>query len=517
MLLRAFPAILLVLCLFLPQVAFASGEKKQGGALICSFPGEAGSLDPADASDPASVNMESAIFEGLVALSDDGSRIMPSLAKRWYTKDFKVWTFELKKNVKFHDGTDLTSSAVKFSIERLLHASDSASGHEAAEYFREIAAGKGSRIARIETPEINKVRISLSEPDIGFLRKLAVPAASIVSPYSAKKLGAGFGLSPAGTGPYRFSDMRRQGRIVLARNIAYEGFVASDSLIFEGSSDFHSSVRHMVRGNTDVILGVSQDDMGRLDKDSRLEHRHSGENLFYSLLLNPTRREFSSSSRRRAVSSLINRKDLAVSYGMKEAYSFLLPCHNEFVKKDFSFDMADIAELSANIPKNRIFDLIYDAGDGALAGINENIACSVQNYMRAGGIKVSVRGLDSGEYRAALASRNYDMAVRGKCDYALCADAHLLSLRSLASFRKSCYVGSPWIDDFYAVLRDARKSSSQKERRKLYGKADGILLRHMPEIPLCSGRQHFIVSPNVFGNGCSSAGIFRFDSMSVAR
>ena len=77
-------------------------------------------LDPALAHDPASINMVQMLFTGLVQL-DDKLQIHPQLASSWNLgPDGVTWTFHLKKNLHFSDGTPLTSKDVAYSIDRAL-------------------------------------------------------------------------------------------------------------------------------------------------------------------------------------------------------------------------------------------------------------------------------------------------------------------------------------------------------------------------------------------------------------
>ena len=77
-------------------------------------------LDPALAHDPASITIVQMLFTGLVQL-DDKLQVHPQLASSWdLAPDGVTWTFHLKKNLHFSDGTPLTSKDVAYSIDRAL-------------------------------------------------------------------------------------------------------------------------------------------------------------------------------------------------------------------------------------------------------------------------------------------------------------------------------------------------------------------------------------------------------------
>src|SRR5437899_7106655 len=78
------------------------------------------SLDPARASDHASAQVTSMAFTGLVSL-DSHLQVKPQLAESYTSSDNGLtWTFKLKPNLKFSDGTRLTSQDVVYSLDRAL-------------------------------------------------------------------------------------------------------------------------------------------------------------------------------------------------------------------------------------------------------------------------------------------------------------------------------------------------------------------------------------------------------------
>ncbi|WP_432349699.1 ABC transporter substrate-binding protein (plasmid) [Shinella yambaruensis] len=154
------------------------------------------------------------VYEGLTRYipgdEKTEAKIEPRLATAWeVSADGKTWTFTLRDGVTFHDGTALTSEAVKGSIERTKKI-----GGGAAFIWGPVTA--------IETPEPLKVVFQLSEPQPLDLIASAGFAAWIYAPSSFDKDNAWFNAgNDAGTGPFRISRYEPGQRAVLDRVEGY--------------------------------------------------------------------------------------------------------------------------------------------------------------------------------------------------------------------------------------------------------------------------------------------------------
>jgi len=97
-----------------PKVVTATPlPPKVQDTFIFGAQGEPVCLDPAIITDGISGRITNQIFEGLVKFDKDTTNVVPSLAEKWtVSEDGKVWTFTLRKGVKFHDGTDFNADAV---------------------------------------------------------------------------------------------------------------------------------------------------------------------------------------------------------------------------------------------------------------------------------------------------------------------------------------------------------------------------------------------------------------------
>ncbi len=181
------------------------------------------------------------LFEGLTRYNADGS-ISPGLAHDWdVSEDGTVYTFHLRDGVRFHDGTDLTASDVKFSLDRA-RAEDSTNAQKA------LFAG----IADVTVVDPMTVQVTLSAPNSAFPVNMAWGDAVIVAPESADKAAT----APVGTGPFKFGRWVQGDRVELVRNPDYWGEApALESATFKFISDPTAAFAAMMAGDIDAFPG----------------------------------------------------------------------------------------------------------------------------------------------------------------------------------------------------------------------------------------------------------------------
>lgn len=163
------------------------------------------------------------IFSGLVTLNTD-LQIQPDLAAGWdVSDDGLVYTFFLHKDAVFHDGTPVTARDVIYSWER---AADPATGSDTVltylgdiEGVAEKVAGTANEISGLRVIDDHTLEVTLSEPVVYFLSKLAYPVAFVVDGANVQQ--ADWEHQPNGTGPFKLQTWRDDEIIELVRNDAF--------------------------------------------------------------------------------------------------------------------------------------------------------------------------------------------------------------------------------------------------------------------------------------------------------
>jgi peptide/nickel transport system substrate-binding protein/oligopeptide transport system substrate-binding protein len=157
---------------------------------------------------------------------DQTLTVTPALARLWTaSRDGLVWTFTLRRGVKFHHGREVTADDVVYSLTRLVTpgirsaAADLFLNVKGAVEFRE---GRAKSIAGLTAIDRYTVRVTLTEALVPFVSVLAVGHAKIVPREVVEQKGdEAFGIAPVGTGPFRFVKWDRGREIVLEGNPDY--------------------------------------------------------------------------------------------------------------------------------------------------------------------------------------------------------------------------------------------------------------------------------------------------------
>ncbi len=196
------------------------------------------------------------IFEGLTRFGPDGS-INPGLAESWtISDDGKVYTFKLRKGVKFHDGSDMDANDVKFSLDR---TNEEGSSNAQKALFADIES--------VEVVDPHTVKVTLKKPNGNMLFNLAWGDAVIVSPETA----ANNATNPVGTGAFVFKNWAKGDEVELERNKDYWGTPAKlDKVIFKFISDPNAAFAAVMAGDVDSFMPFpAPENLPQFDADPR--------------------------------------------------------------------------------------------------------------------------------------------------------------------------------------------------------------------------------------------------------
>ena len=259
------------------------------------------SLDPARAALNSDFWALSALYNGLLRLTPEMT-LEPELAESWSRDGETALVFNLRRGVKFHDGTEMTAEDVKFSLDRVRDAD-----------FGSPSRGKYAAIESVEAVDPYTVRITTAEPFAPLATFLhnGTTGSQIVSKAAYESMGAeAFGRAPVGTGPFKIVEWRPNERIVMTAHTDY--FIAGqpaaarcDIILIPEET---SGATALKAGDIDVASSLPFAEATQLEQDPSISiSRLSGMN-YRLTVLNNNRAPFDDPHFRRAVSMALNRE-----------------------------------------------------------------------------------------------------------------------------------------------------------------------------------------------------------------
>ena len=238
----------------------SSSSDNAGGSVIVAYQNDIATLDPAIGYDWQNWSIIKSIFSRLLDYEPGTTNLVPDLATDMpeISEDGKTFTFNLRDDVKFHNGRTLTAEDVKYSIERAVNPATQGPG---AGFFASIvgfddaAAGKTTDISGIVVNSPTSITFNLSRPDATFLHVMAINFASVVPKEEAEKYGPDFGKNPVGSGAFKFTSWELGQKLTLDRNPDYykSGLPKVDQIVFEVGVDPTVALQRLKSGEVDIL------------------------------------------------------------------------------------------------------------------------------------------------------------------------------------------------------------------------------------------------------------------------
>lgn len=246
---------------------------------VVGLPAEPIQLDPAVAVDSASLQITRQLYDTLMSLEGAPAEIRPGLAERWEASpDGTVWTFHLRRGVRFHDGTPLDAAAVVWNFERWRrsdhpqHVNQVRAGRS-FEYWSSQFGGFAAAavVSKVEAIGSHAVRLTLRSPLAPLLASLAMPGFGIASPAAVERWGTEFGRHPVGTGAFRLVGWAPGQDVVLEANPDHWGVKPKVSrVVARPIKDNARRLAALKAGEIHAMEGLNPDDVRAVAADPGL-------------------------------------------------------------------------------------------------------------------------------------------------------------------------------------------------------------------------------------------------------
>ncbi|MGD0856876.1 MAG: peptide ABC transporter substrate-binding protein [Dehalococcoidia bacterium] len=460
-------------------------------------------LDPAISSEMSSHIYVMQIFSGLVKF-DAQLKPVGDIAETWdISPDGKTYTFNLRKDVKFHDGRTLTAADFKYSLERTCNPATRS--QTASTYLGDIVgvdavlSGTTKEISGVEVVDPYTLKITIDAPKAYFLSKLAYPTAFVVDSTNAES-GPNWWQKPNGTGPYKLTKYNEDSLILLEPNQYYYGQKATAAVAFHILTGMPMSLYET--GKIDVVE-VAKDNIDRATDPAgpfvKQLHIYPEFSLQY-IGFNTSKPPFDDPLVRQAFCRAVD-KDRVIKLiqqdmvtGAKGIIPTDMPGYNKDVK-GLDYDPAKARELLAESKYSSGLPpiTVTVAGFGGV-DVEDYLGAIILDWKKNLGANITVRLLDSGAF-------NYNLREEMDNMYAL---GWIADYPDPQNFLDTLfYTGGEYNDSRYsnkdldALLDKAGIEKDYDTRMALYQKAEQMVVDDAPIMPLWFGRSYMLINPRV--------------------
>lgn len=399
----------------------------QGGTLQVLNQRDITHLDPARLYTSGGGNIPSLLFRTLTTRNREGgaegTKVVPDLATDTGkpSADAKTWTYTLRDNLKFDDGTPITSKDVKYGIERSFAPELPGGAPYLRDWLENAASYQGSYkdpsgIKAIETPDDKTIVFKLRKPEGDF--PYLATATQFAPVPKAKDTGTKYENKPVSSGPYKVESYEKNKLLVLTRNEHWSRDVDPERLACPDRIEITSGLDAAVINQrlatsagddanavtTDTELGPAE--LARVDSDPNLAKRVAKGHFpyVYYIAFNPKVKPFDNQKVREAISYAVNRQSVINAVGgtaLADPATTYLPTQKSMGHKDYDHfpagptgdpAKAKAALAEAGYPAGLTIPLTHVNIKGA--GNGPEVAAAVQDALKQAGITVQLNGLE---------------------------------------------------------------------------------------------------------------------------
>ncbi len=479
------PVAVLVVLLGLGTAATAPAP---GSLLRIGMESAPTTMDPGLSTDLYSQQVYSHVLEGLLMLDTDGVP-RPALAESWTpSADGKTWTFKLRQNVKFHDGTEFTADDVKYTIDRILNPDT-----------RSPQRGLLSQIASVDAFDKNTVRIVTRAAFVPILTNLATAAYVLPRAYHSR-VGRDFARRPVGTGPYKWVEWVPDERIVLEANPDYyAGRPSVERAQFRFIPEGSVRLAELESGGVDLIAGIPAQDLRRL-RVSLVVDLHEVIGTNYRLIgFNTSVKPYDDARVRQAIAHAIDKKKI-IDVVWKErgvvAEGPIPPTSWAYDErfKGLGFNLNRAKQLMAEAGHTNGFDMNYLMVESEE---NRSEAPLLIDMLKQINITVKVISVDFPTLLDRLLKANYDVrrvgwTVNPEPDALLYSPFHT---SAIGGFNFVKY-RNPKIDE---LLDRGRIVTNANDRTRIYREAQRMIVQDAPMVFLFHEKRTYATRKAVTG------------------
>ncbi len=423
------------------------------------------------------------LYSSLIKYDLDGVTPKPDLAESWSSDDGKVWTFKLRKDVKWHDGKPFTADDVKFTFDAMLDPK-----------VNKTNIGILVTLKKTEVVDPYTVKLSFDEP----LASLPVGLGYLIF-ILPKHLLANVDLNnateflknPVGTGPFKFKEFVSGDHTTVVPNPDYyDGKAKVDAVIFKQIPDLNTQVAQVMTGELDVAFPeVPQ--LDALKKSTNVDIKYTTPIQYFFIGFNNRKPLFKDKRVRQALAYAVDRKAIIDSILQGKGILATGPV-NPAIKwaynpnvKQYSYDADQAKKLLADagwkpgpdgvlVKDGQRFSFTIGATSGN--NIRQQINTALQQYYKKVGVETKLEFLEPNVFDQRFFAFDFDCLMHFS---QLQPDPDLMNYFGTGKTNNYFGYSDPRVDD---LLAQGRAALDQTKRGEIYKKLQEILAEEVPVV-----------------------------------
>jgi len=481
----------------------ASAQPKRGGNITLAISKELALMNPLVNTSSTEARIRELMYEPLLARDLNGA-IHPRLAESWeVSKDGKLYTFRLRRGVKFHGGKEMTAEDVKYAIDYTLNPKNGAYG------FDDLSAVERAEVADKYTLKIHMKRHNPLFPTLlTEIRSFsAIPKESL--PEGIRKPPK----FPPGTGPFKFVEWQPGQRLVFERHDDYWGQKAYvDRVIMREIGDATVRFTALQAGDVDIIERtpyewVQQVTQGKIKGIGFAKAARAGaRNLEFNVADPP----FNNKKLRQAIAYALDKKEI-----MQAAYFGLADTADQRFPNGHYWHYSDVPvpQFDPNKAKALLKEAGYKGEALELMGNRGEVAdiegAAIQAQLKRVGVKVEIKILERASALELRRQGKYMFKLAGGSDYPDPLPAYI-EYTCEPDPRKRRMNESGYCDKEYdALIKKAEGEVDPEKRKTIFKQVVAKWVSDLPVVALGFTPRFFTFRDYVKGFVTNASGDFQ--------
>lgn len=470
-------------------------------------------LDPQKCNESTCNALVRQLFEGLVK-ADDSGKIVAASAESWkISADGKTYTFNLRKNLKWSDGSQVTAHDFVYSFQRLVDpkvASDQAALLEFVINGKEILEGKKS-IDSLGVKAINDFifEINLSQPTASFFENLTVSNTFPVQMKNVEKFKDSFTQvgNLVSNGPYKLTYRKVGDKVTVERNVNYwnnkETYIEKAN--FYSVVDQTSEFSMYETGQLDLTLTLPINQFKQIKEKYGEELVNHPYLACYNYVFNTQKVPLNNKKLRRALSIAIDRDVIAYSIlgmGQKPLYDPI-----PYGVKGYTQNKVNWQDWPRAKQLEEAKKLYKEAGYSELKPLTIHILYNTNDAHRK--IATAIASMWKRNLGVNAITQNEEWKTmldkRSNGDFEILRMGNIANINDAVDFLSPFRSNDPSNDAKYknpeydAIVNQALQEMNLAKRKELLEKAGRIIMEDSPVATIYSYVSSYLVKPYVIG------------------